>query len=621
MRIFLTVFLLVWFSFSAFADRITATITITNTPADTATIVVNGTTRTWKTTVATASTQIAVTNSIQASTTNLYRHLLLYPLTSVQARYNATNKLDLAGTDGTAMTVSFSGSWASVAYATNTTTNSFGVRVPLTNEDPSVGTNIASLLVSGIGALSTNAFAATDSAVSNLVNVSASQTVSGAKTFSSASSLWKGGITNAALKTVLLSFDNTNANGLYFYSDAGGRITSIAPDANGIPTLYGVATTIQPTNEYGAYTPSGGNLLTRNAGDTYYGRLASSNNWSANNVFSSIINSTVTNSQGYFTNLTVSKALTLADTTSSSIGVINQGSYRLWHNYNGAGHSSASLENLFIGATSGNFTSTGYANTVVGATSLQLLTTGQSNFAGGNGALNLLTSGNYNIGIGSGALATITSGHANIGLGINAGPATATFSNTVSIGYSSAASAIGYGALGANTYTYHWSVPSSATTSARAQLGGVIAEGRPASINTAVTESALATITIKANTLAEDGDSVTCRALIYLLSAASTDKKVKVKFGGVTVFDSGNMTQSGSSAHGEISLCVTRTGSNAQHCYVRWVSGCASNKSDVQYLGTTASDSSDQDIVITGYATGAEVVCREHKTFWEPTAH
>lgn len=200
--------LLVALSASAL-DRITATITITNTPADGNTLTVNGDVRTWKTTVVTPATQISITNVVGYSATNLFNQAAAYIYAGPLAlSYSSTNGIQLIARSGNALVVSASGTWCTITMSTQAVTGMLAVRTPISGEPTAtVRTNIASDLAQGLSDYSTTSIAASSVFGSNFVNLSAPQTVTGAKTFtganvlSNSSQIISGGtVTNVALK-------------------------------------------------------------------------------------------------------------------------------------------------------------------------------------------------------------------------------------------------------------------------------------------------------------------------------------------------------------------------------------------------------------------------------------
>lgn len=122
--------------------------------------------------------------------------------------------------------------------------------------------------------------------------------------------------------------------------------------------------------------------------------------------------------------------LSLPDSTSALLGVIDIGSTPFFHAYPGLAST-----NVFIG-NAGNFTmTTASSATGIGPLALSALTTGDDNIAVGERCLELLQDGNANVAIGVATLSSNTSGAGNIGIGINALAFSATGSGNICIGY------------------------------------------------------------------------------------------------------------------------------------------------------------------------------------------
>ena len=142
------------------AELVTATITFTNSPADSDTITINGNVRTWKTSVATAATQIArVASAPGTNATNLYNHVVSYPATGLRPALTATNVVTLTTLPTTTVSVSFSTAYASVTYSTQTLAQLIAVRVPFSAVPDASGTNRAyqaNELLTGLNAYATN---------------------------------------------------------------------------------------------------------------------------------------------------------------------------------------------------------------------------------------------------------------------------------------------------------------------------------------------------------------------------------------------------------------------------------------------------------------------------------
>ena len=109
------------FSFSAFAlDRITATVTITNTAGTTngQTFIVNGNTRTFTNAVFNPLTEVLTNSTHLGSKTNLFTAIASVPFNSVTLLNLGTNQFSLIGAAGLSMTVTPSAGYATVSYST-----------------------------------------------------------------------------------------------------------------------------------------------------------------------------------------------------------------------------------------------------------------------------------------------------------------------------------------------------------------------------------------------------------------------------------------------------------------------------------------------------------------------
>jgi len=122
--------------------------------------------------------------------------------------------------------------------------------------------------------------------------------------------------------------------------------------------------------------------------------------------------------------------LSLPNSTSSSLGVINIGGYPFIH-----GYPTLVDNNTFIGRDAGNFTLTGINNVTLGAFCLNALTSGNENVAISTDALSSLTTGIENIAIGHNAGALLLTGSRNVMLGTGAGLSyTTSESNNIILG-------------------------------------------------------------------------------------------------------------------------------------------------------------------------------------------
>jgi trimeric autotransporter adhesin len=125
--------------------------------------------------------------------------------------------------------------------------------------------------------------------------------------------------------------------------------------------------------------------------------------------------------------------VSLPATTSGSSGVLTWGGSRFLHRYG--------TNNLFLGASAGNFTMSGGENAAVGLNTLQANQTGNYNTALGNRALLGNTTGSSNTAVGAGALSNNTTAGGNTAVGTGALASSTTAEHNT---------AVGYGALGSN---------------------------------------------------------------------------------------------------------------------------------------------------------------------------
>lgn len=177
-----------FFSISSHAaSRITALVTVTNKTVNGDTFTVNGTTRTWTNSVFIPSTQVLTNYTGSTAKTNLTSQIGSYPFTSVTLVDNGTNSFKLIGASDIVMTISVSSAYATVAYSTQAVAALKAVRVPVSGE-PTAGVQneIASGLVDALNDKATNAILQSSIVASNLVGLTNSQTISGAKTLTGA---------------------------------------------------------------------------------------------------------------------------------------------------------------------------------------------------------------------------------------------------------------------------------------------------------------------------------------------------------------------------------------------------------------------------------------------------
>ena len=286
--------ILLWFTLAMTisvmaSERVTLSITITNLPSNNDTITINASTRTNKTSVAVPAYEVLIGASIGAQTTNLWQHIASYPLTGpLNIQWVATNNFLLVGQPGNTISASASGTWATLTLSTQTVTSLQTVRVPISGEATSTArTNSADGLLQGI--FNTPYYGQVviveaSPPMTNFVNRASVQTITGAKTFTNSAQVWTGGyVTNAQVDAAQIRYITNNAP-LKFYTSGGTRQYGIAPDANGIPSLYYINATDNLATP-GNYNPADANILNALSADLRYGRLQSANDWTALNDF------------------------------------------------------------------------------------------------------------------------------------------------------------------------------------------------------------------------------------------------------------------------------------------------------------------------------------------------
>jgi len=300
-RLLAIVFLLVCCLSASAVELVTATISITNTPTTNAqTLTVNGSTRTWTNSASgSPSTLIPVTNSPASSASVLLNHLTQYPFNAGHYEsQTATTNVTIRGRVGEVMTVTVAGGWAEISYITNTVQSpTFLVRIPISVETPTNGTNIASGLVDAIGNYATNSVRTNSVGLSNYITKGASPT----QTVASPMVLWSFRGTNTGLiggtytsptlinpaSTNLINYGNAirseGAGGNSFQIGSNAQalsIQTIAIGNNSIATgtlAMAIGIAAVATNQSSMAVGNGARATTNNATAIGQGAIASGN--------------------------------------------------------------------------------------------------------------------------------------------------------------------------------------------------------------------------------------------------------------------------------------------------------------------------------------------------------
>jgi len=247
-----------------------------------------------------------------------------------------------------------------------------------------------------------------------------------------------------------------------------------------------------------------------------------------------------TPSTGAFTTLNI-------PATTSTVGQITQAGTKIFHTYG--------TLNLFIGANSGNFTTTGAgANCGIGSLTLSSLIGGTKNMAVGSAALQNVQGGSSNVGVGEAAGNSITSGSANVLVGGNAGQLIISASNNTVIGYQAMISGTGSSNVMMGTYAGYSATGGAnnvliGTHAGRAELGGAaITSG---SFNTMLGDQTSAFLATGSYQTAIGAGAI-CTAINQVMIGRSTES-VTLPGGLVTV----PVAQTASTA--AVSVAVTTT--------------------------------------------------------------
>jgi hypothetical protein len=259
------------------SDRITVQIVVTNAPDAGETLTINGDTRTWADSVTSPAGEILTAPSIGGATTNLWRAMtgagFAGPMVPM---WTATNEIRLTGAVGQTIAASFTGNWGVLTLSTQTVSQAFVVRVPITAEPTaSTRTNIISLLITALfnSGLSTNQVAGNSTAMANFVNLAGTQTISGYKKCDGFLELLAGGILDVRSNAVI-TFDP----GAYMLFMTNVNIV----DSLGVPKwIFSSVETAKAITTFGDLTNKLAALL------------AAANAWTGTNSFAQITNTPI----------------------------------------------------------------------------------------------------------------------------------------------------------------------------------------------------------------------------------------------------------------------------------------------------------------------------------------
>jgi hypothetical protein len=309
------------------ATRKVLQIDVSGVPVDGNTLVINGATRTWKTSVVTPATQIAIAATAALSKDKLFLHIAANPYSGplILQSVDADSIKLTAQVDG-ALTYSQTGSWATFTLSTLTVVSAYNVRMPITVEPAATRIVIANDLVTAM-ASATGTFGTTDAHMANFASLTGSQTVT-------SKTLQTGNIDSLTIRNGSTdndtSIETTAYQGIHFWDyNNNDRTHTIRPNNNGFPSIFytyasATANTTVASSD-GTLSSNLDALLNVASADNRYFRLTASNTATGSQTISGDLYLTgevqITNSQGgTFTDATIASATSIGGTIGALSG-------------------------------------------------------------------------------------------------------------------------------------------------------------------------------------------------------------------------------------------------------------------------------------------------------------
>ncbi len=325
--IFIFVFLLLSLTVDA-ATRKVLQIDISANPSNNNTLIINGVTRTWKSSVANPASEIAIGASAAISKANLFSQIAGNPYTGPLILQSVdVDSVKLTTQVDGVLTYSQIGSWATFTLTTLTVTSAYNVRMPITVEPSATRTIIANDLVSAIS-LATGTFGTTDAAFGNFASLTGAQTIT-------AKNLQSSNIDSLTIRNG--STDNNTSietsayQGIHFnnYNNSARKFT-IRPNNNGYPSLFDTASSATSNANVSAtdstLSANSEALLNVNSADNRYLRLTAANTVTGTISTSATFASTGSATFSNLNNSTINSS-TIANATSigGTIGSLTSG--------------------------------------------------------------------------------------------------------------------------------------------------------------------------------------------------------------------------------------------------------------------------------------------------------
>lgn len=156
------------------------------------------------------------------------------------------------------------------------------------------------------------------------------------------------------------------------------------------------------------------------------------------------------------------------------------------------------------------------------------------------------------------------------------------------------------------------------TSISSSTMGGSLYQNTTSTSNAAAAETTFYMNTITANTLGTNGDSLSFDAAGSFAGTVAVDKRIRIRFGGTALFDTGNLAVTSASSWVLSGTCI-RIGSTDCKCMVMLNTSFASLAAYANYTTVTKTLSSNNTLSITGSGTNAADVSGEmYKIRWDP---
>ncbi len=309
------------------ATRKVLQIDVSTNPSNNDTLVINGATRTWKTSVTNSATEIEIAATAALSKTKLFLQIAANPYSGalILQSVDADSIKLTAQVDG-ALTYSATGSWETFTLSTLTVASAYNVRMPITVEPAATRVTIANDLVTAM-ASATGTFGTSDAHMANFASLTGTQTVSN-------KSLQSGNIDSLTIRNGSTdnntSIETTAYQGIHFNDwNNNNRNFTIRPNNNGYPSLFDTYASATGNTSVAAsdatLTSNVDALLNVKSADNRYLRLTAANTATGDLTVSGDVEfqgeTLITNGQGgTLTDVTIATATSIGGTIGSLSG-------------------------------------------------------------------------------------------------------------------------------------------------------------------------------------------------------------------------------------------------------------------------------------------------------------